>query len=295
MHDPDGELRADPGDAPNRPPDRTVATLLALSGLVLTGVIAYWLWSTGAEQQALAPQPQPGPPVPDAPAVAAPGAVVRYPVPASGKPVDAQDLPAALAGLLGARAAATFLQAGDFPRRFAATVDSLAREHSPPSVWPVLATPGRFLVQEGPEGPVVAAENSERYAPLVLLASTVDAPSAAGLYRRMYPLLQKAYAELGFGQRHLNDRVVEVIDLLLATPEAPEAPRLQLLAVRGTVPSQQPWLRYQFQDPALEALSAGQKVLVRVGPVNRQRLKSKLAELRTQLAGPPASAASAAR
>jgi len=36
-------------------------------------------------------------------------------------------------------------------------------------------------------------------------------------------------------------------------------------------------------DPDLESLSAGQKILVRVGAVNQRRLKAKLAEFRQEL------------
>jgi hypothetical protein len=218
---------------------------------------------------------------------------VQHPVAVEEPPLQPQEIPAALDGLLGTKAAATFLQADGFARRFAATVDSLGREHAPSSTWPVLPTPGRFLVAERPDGTVIAPENAARYTPLVLLAGTIDVRAAVRLYRRMYPLLQQAYRELGFGDRYLNDRVIDVIDLLLATPDAPEAPRVELLPVKGPVPSLQPWVRYQFVDPELEGLVAGQKILVRVGPVNQRRLKSRLAELRRELTAPGASAAAA--
>jgi hypothetical protein len=129
----------------------------------------------------------------------------------------------------------------------------------------------------------MAADNASRYAPFVLLVGTLDAGRAAAMYRRLYPLLQQASRELGFGDRSLHDRVIEVIDLLLATPEPAEPPRLQLTQVKGPIPSTRPWVRYQFVDPELESLAAGQKILVRVGPVNERRLKARLAELRAQI------------
>lgn len=291
---PDGELRAERDDAPRTRPDRTIATLLALATVIVLAVVAMWLWSTFADRQppALAVPRAETPPPPElaAPAQAAASSQVQHPVAAEDQPMQRHEIPTALAGLLGTKAAATFLQADDFPRRFVATVDSLAREHSPAEIWPVLPTPGRFLVEERAEGTVIAAENAARYTPLVLLAGTIDVPAAVRLYRRMYPLLQQAYRELGFGDRYLNDRVVETIDVLLAAPDAQESPRVQLLPVRGPVPSLQPWVRYQFVDPELEALSAGQKILVRIGPVNQRRLKSKLAELRRDLTAPVAGA-----
>ena len=48
-------------------------------------------------------------------------------------------------------------------------------------------------------------------------------------------------------------------------------------------------MRYEFTDPALESLAAGQKMLVRSGPVNQRRLNAKLQEIRRLIsANPPA-------
>jgi hypothetical protein len=99
----------------------------------------------------------------------------------------------------------------------------------------------------------------------------------------MYPPLQRAYEELGYPRGYFNDRLLAVIDLLLATPQAPEPLRLQLTEVKGPVPSLRPWVRYQFADPALESLSAGQKILLRVGAVNQRRLRAKLQEVREEI------------
>lgn len=284
---PDGEMRAERDDAPPGRAGRTIALPLVVAALIVLAVIALWLMSASSVRQPpLAPNAEAPPPrelaLPSQPALAR---SEQHPVAIADQPLRMHEVPAALGGLLGTKATTTFLQMDDFPRRFAATADSLAREHSPAAVWPVLPTPGRFMVEERPEGTVIAPGNAARYTPLVLLAGTVDVPRAVQLYRRLYPLLQQAYRDLGFGDRYLNDRLVEVVDLLLATPDAPEAARLVLLPVKGPVPSLQPWVRYQFADPGLEALSAGQKILVRVGPVNQLRLKAKLAEFRRELTG----------
>jgi hypothetical protein len=97
-------------------------------------------------------------------------------------------------------------------------------------------------------------------------------------------VLQGAYQELGFPNGYFNDRLVAVIDLLLAAPQTEYPIRVQLMEVKGPIASLRPWVRYEFADPALESLSAGQKMLVRMGPVNQRRLKAKLAELRDELA-----------
>ena len=96
-------------------------------------------------------------------------------------------------------------------------------------------------------------------------------------YVRLYPLFQQAYVELGYPNGYFNDRLVSVIDHLLAAPE-PRSP------IRLT----QPKVLYEFADPALEGLSAGHKILVRVGIDDEMRLKAKLREIRKALAARPA-------
>ena len=64
-----------------------------------------------------------------------------------------------------------------------------------------------------------------------------------------------------------------MIDHLLATPE-----------VAGPIRLTQPGVFYQFADPTLEERSAGQKLLIRMGPQNATTIKDKLRELRKAVA-----------
>lgn len=204
-------------------------------------------------------------------------------IPASTAPLAADQVGQALTELLGRKAVMSFLQVDEFPRRLAATIDNLGRSHAPSSLWPVNPMPGRFTVEERDGGPVIAADNAARYTPFVLLVETVDVGRAADLYVRMYPLLQLTYKELGYPTQYFNNRVLAVIDLLLATPTAEYPVKLQLAEVKGPIPSLRPWVRYEYADPALESLSSGQKILLRVGAVNARRLQAKLTEFRAEL------------
>jgi len=265
----------------------------ALVALIAGGV---FLWRQQAATPAQAPVATPPPPAEPAPAPVGsaeptalePEPAIKYPVEAAtAPPLAPTGLASALTQLLGRKAIADFLQIDEFPRRFVATVDNLGRQHAPPMLWPVRPAPGRFTVAQADGAAVIGADNGARYTPLVLLAETVDARRAVDLYARMYPLLQQAYEELGFPKAYFNDRLVAVIDLLLATPDASYPIKLQLTEVKGPVSSERPWTRYEFADPALESLSAGQKILVRVGPVNQRRLKARLAEIRRELTRSP--------
>lgn len=287
MSDSEQELEIRPGrdERPQGPAERRSFGLLAfMAVLAILAASAAWWW------HAQSPPPVPRAAVPEAqapavePAASAPSAAIHFPLPElEEQPLRAAEVPSALAGLVGEKAVASLLQTDGFARRLVATIDNLGREAAPVSAWPVQPAQGRFTVTELPDGPVIGADNAARYKPLVLLAESVDAARAVALYRRMYPLLQQSYRELGFGDRYLNDRVVAVIDLLLATPEPAQPPRLRLTEVKGPYPSTRPWVRYEFVDPELQRLAAGQKILVRVGPENERRLKSRLAELRAQL------------
>lgn len=191
----------------------------------------------------------------------------------------------ALTALLGRKAVLSLLQTDGFVRRAVATVDNLARPHASPRLWPVVPTGDRFSVEERDGQTVIGADNGLRYAPLVLLAESVDPEKAVALYARFYPLFQQAYEELGYPRRYFNDRLVQVIDHLLATPE-PQGPlAVRLVEVQGPMKLERPWIHYEFADPQLETLSAGQKALLRTGLVNERRLKARLAAFREALTG----------
>lgn len=186
--------------------------------------------------------------------------------------------------LLGAQRAEAFLQLDGFVRRAVATVDNLAREQAPARLWPVHPMQGRFTVQDAGGAQQIATTNAARYEAFVAFAESVPVDAAVRWYMRLYPLFQVAYEELGFPGKYFNDRLVAVIDHLLAAPE-PQAPvAVHLVQVAGQVPSLRPWVRYEYVDPQLQALSAGQKIMVRVGLKNEQRLKAVLSQVRARVA-----------
>ncbi|HYN62304.1 MAG TPA: DUF3014 domain-containing protein [Rubrivivax sp.] len=235
------------------------------------------------EVQALPLPPQPEP-VAAASAPAGAASVVSLPEPKVAEgPLDEAGVGAALAALAGPQATRSLLITDDFVRRFVVTIDNLGREHAPPRLWPVQPTPGRFQVIERDGRSYANPDNAARYTPWVLLTEQIDPSAAVALYGRMLPLLQQAYEELGYPGQRFHTRLMTVIDQLLATPAAPELIALTLVEVKGEVPSERPWVRYEFADPALQSASAGQKIMLRVGSVNQRRLKAQLRALRAEL------------
>lgn len=275
------------------------AVIAVVAALLLIGAgVAYWWWQ---QRSVPAPAPAPSAPVAAAPAEPVPPTpaepVIQHPIEAA-PDATARTLPAldasdpalkeALTGLLGSKAVTQFLLTDGFVRRVVVTVDNLGRAHAAPRLWPVVPTGGRFSVQAAGEQTVVTPANAKRYDAFVTLATAIDPVRAAALYRAHYPLFQTAYRELGYPKGYFNDRLVEVIDQLLATPE-PQGPLVvHLTEVKGPIEADRPWVRYEFVDPALQALPAGSKMLLRMGPTHAQRLKAQLRAFRNAVARTPA-------
>lgn len=254
-----------------------------------------WLWwrdrQPEPQVQSLAVEQTEPAPADELPASAPdPTPEIRYPIEslaATEPPADSDDAGVLMTRLLGRDAVLKFLQLADFPRRVVATVDSLGRGHAAPALWLVSTTPGRFAVRGEAETLEVDPANTRRYDAFVAMVQSVDVDRAMAVYLRLYPSFQDAYQELGYPRGYFNDRLVAVIDGLLATPEVDGPIPLVLTPIKDESKAARPWVRYQFANPDLESLSAGQKILIRVGPAHRKVLKAKLQELRKRVAGGP--------
>jgi hypothetical protein len=231
------------------------------------------------------------PPPPDAktlpapaPAPAAPS--VANPIPgdpdaaqAALPALDDSDAPlhAALARLRDEKTIDQFLVPDNLVRNIVVTVDNLPRTKTAVERRPIKPTPGSALVVTSGDEITLSDANYGRYAPFVSLVQSTDAKQLAALYFHYYPLFQESYENLGYPDKYFNDRLVEVIDHLLATPTP-----------QGPVKLTQPRVFYEYADPALEQLSAGQKVLLRMGNANAAQMKRKMREFRGLIAkGPP--------
>lgn len=178
-----------------------------------------------------------------------------------------------IAALVGADRFAALFIPDEFVRNLVATVDNLPRQKVASRIVPAKPPAGEFVAAGGEDGRVLGARNYARYAPWIALVDSLDPDATVELYRRLYPGFQSAYESLGNPDGYFNDRVIEVIDHLLATPEPPQ-----------TIALTRPNVLWEFADPALEAESAGRKLLLRMGPGNAARVKMKLRDIRDRIA-----------
>jgi hypothetical protein len=245
------------------------AVLIAVGG---------WFYYRQHVREVAAPAAPVETPAPAAPEETAPE--VRYPVePPTGSEgtgipeLDDSDgaMIDALTGVFGEPARELFVP-DLLVRRIVATVDGLGQKKLAVRNRPVRGTSGSFVTEGEGEALVIAPDNYARYTPYVQLIANADAAQLADLYLRYYPRFQQAYEQLGYPTGYFNDRLVDVIDDLLETPE-----------VDGPIALVRPRVQYEFADPDLEARSAGQKLLLRMGPENANLIKSKLRQLRIEV------------
>lgn len=241
--------------------------------LAATGV--YYLRTRNAPLPAV-------PTAPSIPQLAPPEPGIAHPVPAAGANAAAAPLPEladsdvplrdALTQLSSADAVKDFLAPQDVIRKLVVTIDNLPRQKVAVQKRPVNPVAGTFIANGDELHATLDARNFERYKPLVAAINQVDMKRLAALYIHYYPLFQQSYQNLGYPNGYFNDRLVGVIDSLLAAPEP-----------KGPIELVRPNVMYTFADASLEARPAGEKLLIRMGPENAKIIKAKLIELRAAI------------
>ena len=163
---------------------------------------------------------------------------------------------------------ASWLVPNNLIDRFVAIVDNIAEGRRPTSHLRVVAPSEPFRVIQNGSSVAIDPRSYERYDVIADVVVSVDAQGAAKLYTMLKPLLDEASRQLGYPDRRFDDTVAQAIQHLLDTP-VPSA----------DVPVVQDEAVYLYADPELEARSAIEKQLMRMGPRNVRMIQDKLREL----------------
>ncbi len=281
------DLRVDPQDRHDQPPPRGAnggaGTLVAAVAAVVAALgAAYWFY--GRDVQIVEPVVEtPTPVVPETIEDEGPAFPVPSELPERVAPDDLMPLPAlddsdryfelSLADILGSGIGELLVDSA-LIEKFVATIDNLPRSTVAERIRPVgrLQRPFTADGQDGSGEFMLNPANYDRYDLLVTMLARADQAALVDTYQRFYPLFQEAYEKLGYPDAYFNDRVIEVIDHLLETPEVDQPVMLV-----------QPNVLYEYANPALESLSAGQKLMIRIGPEHAVRVKQFLEEMRDRL------------
>ncbi|HVS14285.1 MAG TPA: DUF3014 domain-containing protein [Thermoanaerobaculia bacterium] len=261
------ETGHEPGEAGGR---RSGALWFALAGVLLIGAgVAAWLWwprsgpttpAPGDQQAAAAAQPDEWEPVAEEDVEPDPE---LPPLP------ESDPLVRALVSALSSHPnLAAWLANDQLVDRFTRVVANVAFDEDPRSHLPFLRPSGAFSASAGEEGVLVVDRASfARYDLVCDAIVSLDTEGSAKLYRRLLPLFQASYQELGM-PGDFRDALRHAVAKVLETPSVPGD-----LAVRRET------LAFRYQDPELEALAPLQKLLLRTGPRNAVRVKAKVREI----------------
>jgi hypothetical protein len=264
-------------------PRRLLWLLVLLVAVIIAAVL---VWKQMHPQTPRVATPAPAQSAAAPPPIAPPSTGPEHPIEAAGESTPASALPAladsdaalqdALAALFGKAPLDRIFHLQQIVQRFVATIDNLPRPTASAQRMPVQPAAGTLATIQDHGQTVLSADNGARYTPYVEVLEAVDTGRLVAAYVHFYPLFQQAYEDLGYPGKYFNDRLIYVIDHLLAAPEP-----------AGPVALVQPKIVYRYADPELESLSAGQKIMVRIGHDNEMRVKARLHAIRQSLTGHP--------
>ena len=158
-------------------------------------------------------------------------------------------------------------------RRAVVLVENISRGQ-----YPQTALPYKPIVEEmqvsSDDGLLFTIEGASytRFDAAVAAFVALDTEQTVGLYRLLSPLLQQAYAEIGFRDAEFEQALIKAIDAVLSAPE-----------IEGPFQLVKPSVMYLYADTRLEELANMNKQLIRLGPENSARLKAKLREFKQAL------------
>lgn len=261
--------------------------------LIVAVAIAVWWVLFRPEESPMVPAAAPRPaPIAKPEPVAPPPTPERTVEPARATPPPPAPLPSLdksdplvrtlVGGLTSRPEVVRYLASDELIRRFVASVDAIAEGRTPrdqlKSMWPSEPfTTIQMVDDPDAEVFVVGAETYDRYDAITEIFVAVDSRGAVSAYRQLRPLIDEAYRQLGYPDRDFDATLRTAIAQLLAAP-----------VVVGDVRLVPRVIGYGYEDPELENLSAAQKQLLRLGPVNAPRVQRKLREFASAL-GIPAS------
>ena len=267
------------GSPEEQPPERSgTITVLVIAGLILIGgsLVIWWWYTSRSNREA------------DAAAAAAAAAEVAATQEAAAAPpqtaltAEAADpepppLPALyesdslvrdVVGSLSQHASwLAWLVPEELVMNFVRVVGAVAYDEPPQSsLAPLRPDDGFSVVRRGQR--FYPAETSyRRYDIAVDVFDSIDAAGAARAYERLASLFEQAHDELGY-PNEFGDTLELAVTKLLATPMPDALPELRLRVIS-----------FEYVDPGLERLSPAQKLLLRLGPENGDRVRAKLREL----------------
>jgi hypothetical protein len=218
-------------------------------------------------QQVAAPSPEPPPEPPEPPEEPEPEPI----------PLDASDelVRSLLPTLTEHPRLATWLVTDDLVRRFVVAVDNVADGSNPARHVPFMRPRSRLQTSTDGAGRRLDPASYLRYVELTRILASLDVQGAAEIYRQLEPLMDEAYAELGYPDTSFTETFRRAVVRVLETPEIAADP--------GVVPAAS---FFTYDDDRLEELPPAQKQLLLLGPDNLRAVQAAVRELAGEIGIP---------
>lgn len=263
---PEGQTTPPPAPPPRRP----LALWVGLAVLVIAlGVAAYFVFGR---------RPSAAPPnAPAAGAPAADSAPRRDDLDITLPPLEMSDaIIRELVGKLSAHpSVAAWLVTGGLVRNFTVVVVNIAEGRTPALQLRRVRPAGTFQVSDRGADTVIDARSYDRYNSLAEASASLDPAGSARLYKALKPLIDQAYAELGYPDVPFDRMLERAIIRLLETPVVPDPIRVE--------PEGIGWV---YADSRLEDLSGAQRQLIRLGARNQLVVQGSLRNIALALGIP---------
>ena len=260
-----------PDASPFRPGGQYFGPLIGVVVVaIVAGLASFFFFGDQetVEEPVVEATPRPAPPRPPPPPVEAPVEEIALPS------LDDSDslVRDFVAALTSHPAFTAWLIPNQLVRTFVLVVENVADGNNPAERLTPLRPTQRFRVRgEAPQLGVDPASYA-RYNTHAEIVASINPVGAAALYRRLYPLITEAYAELGHPDGGFDDTVLRALRNLLETPVLE---RDVILVPRATF--------FEFADDAFESLHPVQKQFLGMGPRNVRAVQASLLDIAREL------------
>jgi hypothetical protein len=158
--------------------------------------------------------------------------------------------------------------------RGASVVDVLSRGALPFKALPISPPREKFSVRSIDGKDFMNTGSYHRYDNYAQTISELDTQTLTSTFNRFRPLLEQAYAGLGYPADDFDNALIRALDRVLDTPQLYEP---IALTKKESV--------YIYTDTKIEQLTDMQKLLLRMGPDNIARIQAQAKSLREALLG----------
>lgn len=162
----------------------------------------------------------------------------------------------------------------DLLQRFAVYVKNLANQQIANNHQLLKAPKQPFATYKQGGKEWIDAASFKRFNKYATALETMPTDPLLKLFKAYKPAVSEYFAEIALPEEDFDRQLLTAIDHLLDTPEAPMPIEVYTDSVM-----------FKYRNPALEKLSAPQKQLLRTGPQNMRKIKTKLREIQAELDG----------